>query len=175
MSLCVLAFPTVSTSDYERIQEFRKYNDELYYHVVEPHFTLAFPLSGWESEPFIAETKKQLRGFRPFDFCIRCATLNKDAFIDYYHAFLVPDEGYSQIVKIHDSLYADRFFPYRALEVDFIPHMGIGNSKDPLRCIGMVGSWNKQEFAIPGHISALDIANYENDTVQTIQRIRLGG
>jgi hypothetical protein len=175
MSLLVLAYPKISTSDYDWIQEFRKHSDELYYHVVEPHFTIVFPTDGWETQPFIAEIEKQSQGFQPFDFCIRCATLDKDAFNDYYHTFLVPDEGYSQFVKLHYKLSAAKLFPHRALQVDFIPHVGIGNSNDPLRCIEMVESWNREEFAIPGHIAVLDIVNYENDTVQTIQRIPLSG
>jgi hypothetical protein len=175
MNLCVLAYPILSTGDYERIQEFRCHNDELYYHVVEPHFTLAFPLSGWEAEPYIAEIRKQAHGFRAFDFCIRCAALDKDASRDLYHAFLVPDEGHGQFVKLHYRLVTDRFFQYRHFEVDFIPHMGVGNSEDPLKCVEMVESWNREEFAISGHIRLLDIANYENDTVQTLLRLPLDG
>ena len=123
----------------------------------------------------LQKLKKQLRGFRPFGFCIRSAALNKDAFQDVYHAFLVPDEGHSQIVKMHYKLCADRLFPYRLLDVDFIPPLGVGNSKDPLRCVEMVESWNREEFSIAGQISALDIENYENDTVETIELIPLGG
>ena len=173
MALIVIAYPEIANSDYERIQEFRRLNDELYYHVVEPHFTFVFPVD-WEPEAFIAEIAKQIKGIQPFDFCIRCATLNRDAFIDYYHAFLVPDEGYSHIVKLYNKLASDKLFPHRVLEVGFIPHMGIGNSKDPLRCLEMVEEWNKEEFAIPGHIEMLDVANYENDAVQTLQRLALG-
>ncbi len=172
MNLCTLAYPTLSATDYEKIQAFRKQND-MYYHVVEPHFTLAFPLSEWALEPYIAEIKKQLQDFRPFGFCIRCAALNKDAFQDLYHVFLVPDEGHSQIVKMHYKLCADRFFPYRLLDVDFIPHLGVGNSKDALKCVEMVESWNREAFSIIGHIVALDIANYEHNTVETIERILL--
>ena len=175
MSLCVLAYPVMSANDYARIQEFRSGNDELYYHVVEPHVSLVFPWPDWTPEPFVAEIKKQVRGFQPFDFCIRSAALDWDSFIDCYHAFLVPDEGHSQIIKLHDRLYADQLFPQRALTVDFIPHIGVGNSKDALRCIEMVESWNKDEFAIPGRISMLDIVNYEGDTLQTIERVALGG
>jgi 2'-5' RNA ligase len=173
MNLCTLAYPTIASSDYEKIQAFRKQND-MYYHVVEPHFTMAFPFSEWEVEPYIAEIRKQLRGFQSFDFCIRGAALNKDAFQVQYHVFLVPDEGHSQIMKLHYKLSADRLFPYRLLDVDFVPHIGVGNSKDALRCVEMVESWNQEEFSISGHISALDIANYENDTVETIKRIPLG-
>jgi 2'-5' RNA ligase superfamily len=174
MSLLLLAYPTLSPGDFERIQKFRNHNDGLYYQVVEPHFTLMFPLSGWEIEAYKEEVEKQMRGFKPFDFCLRCATLNKNAFNEYFHVFLVPDEGYSHILKLHYQLCADRFFPHRALEVDYIPHIGIGNSKDPLKCLEMVESWNRVEFAIPGRISTLDIVNYENDTVHTIQRLPLG-
>ena len=174
MNLCVLAYPKIPTSDYARIQDFRRHNDALYYHVVEPHFSLVFPLSGWEELPFIAEVTERARGFQPFHFSIRCASLDRDAFVDTYHAFLVPDEGYSQIVRLHDRLYAGRLFPYRVLEVDFIPHIGIGNSKDPLKCLEMVESWNRAEFAIPGRVRVLDIGNYENDTVQTLERVTLG-
>jgi hypothetical protein len=172
MNLCTLAYPTISGSDYENIQAFRKKHD-MYYHIVEPHFTLTFPFSEWELEPFIAEIKKQVQGFQPFGFCTRAAALNKDAFQDLYHVFLVPDEGHSQILKIHYKLCADKLFPYRLLDVDFIPHLGIGNTKDSLRCVEMVESWNQHEFAISGQITALDIANYENNTVTTIERIPL--
>lgn len=173
MALLVLAYPEISTSDHERIQAFRQRNDVLYYNVVDPHFTLVFPVSDWEAGPFIAEVVKQSQGFRPFDFCLRCAVLNKDAFSDDYHAFLVPDEGYGAIVRLHDRLYADRLFSHRALMVDFIPHIGIGNAKDPLKCLEMVRVWNKEEFAIPGRVAALEVANYEHDAVETIQRVLL--
>ena len=174
MALLVLAYPEMSAADYGRIQAFRQRHDGLYYHVVEPHVTLVFPTFDWETELFLAETAKRLRGFRPFDFCLRCAVLNKDTFNDYYHTFLVPDEGYSQMVKLHDKLYADKLFSHRALHVDFVPHIGIGNSKDPHRCLEMIDSWNKDEFAIWGHIEALDLVRYEDGTVQTIQRLALG-
>ena len=173
MNLCTLAYPELSTKDYQRIQDFRKHND-VYYPVVEPHFTLIFPSTDWELVPYSAEIKKQIIGFQPFDFCIRCAVPDKDAFQDLYHAFLVPDDGYAQIAKLHFSLCADRFFELASLEVDFIPHLGIGNSPDPLRCYEMVASWNCEDFVISGRISALDISNYENETVTTLRHIPLG-
>lgn len=174
MNLCTLAYPTLATSDYEKIQAFRKQHDR-YYRIVEPHFTLVFPYSAWEVAPYIAEITKQVQGIRPFNFCIRCAALSKDAFQDSYHAFLIPDEGYSNLAKLHDILYADVLFPYRILDVDYIPHLGVGNSIDALSCVEMVEYWNREEFSITGHIAALNIANYENDTVQTIARIPLVG
>ncbi len=175
MALAVPAYPEMARSDYERIQEFRKEHD-LYYQVIEPHFTLAFPL--WipmESQIFVEEIEKQTQGFPPFDFCLRCATLNKDAFNDLYHVFLVPDEGYSKVVKLYDRLCSGWLFQFRLLDIDYIPHIGIGNSTDAGQCLEMIHRWNQTEFAIPGRVTALDVVIYENQTVRTIQRIALGG
>jgi len=133
-----------------------------------------FQVFGWDPEPFVSEIIKQSKGFQPFDFCIRCAAVNRDASGDCYHAFLVPDEGHGKIIKIHDQLYADKLFPKRTLDIDFIPHLSIGNSKDPLKCVEMVDWWNREEFAIPGRIATLDIINYEKKTVRTIHRLSLG-
>lgn len=174
MALLVLAYPEISKNDYDWIQDFRKHQDELYYQIVDSHFTLVFPVFDWSIDPFVTEIEKQSQTFEPFGFCIRCATLNKDAFGDYYHTFLVPDEGYSRLVKMHDKLYADKLFSNRRLDIDFIPHIGIGNSKDPLKCNEMANSWNEQEFEIRGRIAVLDIVQYEDNKVQTLQRIALG-
>lgn len=173
MALLALAYPELCRSDYVQIQEFRKQHDELYYHVVEPHFTLVFSVGNWQAEPFIAEIRKQAEGIRSFDFCLRCATVNKDAFGDYYHTFLVPDEGYSHIVKLHDQLHSDLLFSHRRLDVDFIPHIGMGNSKDPSGCIEMVRAWNDHDFAIPGRILVLDVVSFEDKVVRTIERLSL--
>jgi 2'-5' RNA ligase len=174
MALLVLAYPEISPSDYQWIQAFRKTNDQLFYEVVEPHFTLVFPVTDWDRESFVAEIKKQAQGIRSFKFCIRCATVNKDSFSEYYHTFLVPDEGYSQIVKLHDRLYTDKLFEHRRLDIDFIPHIGVGNSKDPLSCYGMAQRWNERDFVIEGEIKELEVVNYENETVYTLEKIILG-
>lgn len=175
MALLVVAYPDIAQNDYEQIQAFRRILDELYFDVVDPHFTIVFPVFDWETEAFVEEAVKQARGIRPFPFTLRSAVLNKDAFNDYYHAFLVPDEGYGQIIRLHDQMYADKLFPNRALTVDFIPHIGIGNALDPLACLAMVREWNKDDFAISGRVSALDIINYEDDATETIHQITLGG
>ncbi|MEM7127100.1 MAG: 2'-5' RNA ligase family protein [Chloroflexota bacterium] len=174
MTLLVLAYPELANDDYKGIQELRRDHDELHYHLVEPHFTLVFPLpEAWQVDDLTAEVTKQARSVQPFEFTIRCATLNKNAFNDLYHAFLVPDEGYSHIVKLHNALYGDKLFPQWALQVDFIPHIRIGSSTDPLGCLQVVENWNRLNLELSGTVSTLDIVNHENETVQTLKRVSL--
>ncbi|MCB1172544.1 MAG: 2'-5' RNA ligase family protein [Leptospiraceae bacterium] len=173
MAFLALAYPEISKSDFDLIQSYRSENDALYFSVVEPHFTIVFPVSDIPQSEFINEIKRQAANLFQFEFTIRCATINKDAFSDYFHSFLVPDEGYSNIVKIHDRLYSGLLSENLRLDLDFIPHIGIGNSLKSLDCKRMVDEWNLDEFAIKGKVSVLTIVEYKNDLVRKLEEIKL--
>ena len=173
MAYLVLAYPEISKSDYDLIQSYRSVNDVLYYSVVEPHFTIVFPVFDIPESEFIKEIRHQADDLKRFDFTIRYATINKDAFSDYFHTFLVPDEGYSTIVKTHDRLYSGLLRENLRLDLDFVPHIGIGNSLEKLRCKKMVDEWNRDNFEIKGVISKLTIVKYENDQIQIVEEIML--
>jgi 2'-5' RNA ligase len=172
MKLLVIAYPELTSHDFESIQNYRRGNDKLYYKTVNPHFTLVFPVDGFQPEDFRAEINEQISGTGIIPFVIRCATVSKDAFNDYYHTFLVPDEGLSKIVKLHDRLYSGKLYNHLRLDLDFIPHIGIGNSIDKIVCKKMTDEWNKKNFEIRGIINSADIVNYENETVTTIEKIK---
>ena len=141
--------------------------------MVEPHFTIVFPVFNQTETDFIAEIKKQVGKFNSFNFVLRCATINKDTFNEYFHTFLVPDEGYSNIVKIHDGFYSGILKENHRLDLDFVPHIGIGNSLNKLDCKKMVDEWNKDEFEIFGTVKNLTIVEYENNNVLKIEEVKL--
>ncbi len=173
MPLLAIAYPELNTSDFELIQNCRRVNDKLYYNIIAPHFTFVFPVPGIPVEDFTKEIKTQLAGVKPVSFCIRCATISKDAFSETYHTFLVPDEGYSAIVKLHDKLYSSTLAPHHRLDIDFIPHIGDGNSTDKMICKKIVDNWNANDFAISGTISSVEVINYEQGLIETIAKIIL--
>ena len=173
MAYLVLAYPKLNSKDFELIQNYRKEKDERYYNVVEPHFTIVFPVFDINKEDFIKEIKEKAKEVKEIDLVIRCVTINKDAFNEYFHTFMVPDEGYSKIVKLHDKLYEDKLFDNLRLDLNFVPHIGIGNSKDKFICKKMVDEWNRKDFSINGTISQLTIVKYENDKVEKIEEINL--
>lgn len=173
MAYLVVAYPQLSSVDFEKIQSCRKDFDERYFSVINPHFTLVFPVHDFSEIDFVKEIKEQSKEISKFDFVIRCATVNKDAFSDYYHTFLVPDEGYSRIVKLHDTLYSNQLQRNLRLDIDFIPHIGIGNSNDKNSCKNLAAEWNKKEFAIAGTVNQLTILNYENGAIEKIDEVEL--
>lgn len=173
MAYLVLAYPELTGEDFDRIQSYRRDKDELFFKIVKPHFTIVFPVIDILEEEFIREIKDKSANFKKFDFVIRCATINKDAFSDYFHVFLAPDEGYSRFIKLHDKFYIDKLKSNLRLDIDFVPHIGIGNSKDKYACKKMVDEWNGQEFSISGRITHLTVVNYANSIVTKIEEIEL--
>lgn len=172
MNLHVIAYPSLSPADYARIQSVRKLHNTLY-NIIGPHFTIVFSVPDMEAGEFIEEIKEQSKGITAIPFALRCAVINKDSFSNNYDAFLVPDEGHSAIVKLHDRLYAGKLSRHHRLDISYIPHLSIANSRDVNQIKKIVDNWNETEQPIGGMIGALDIINYENRVITTIEQIVL--
>lgn len=175
MSYAVIAYPIISKKDFSFIQDYRKINDLKFYSMVDPHFSLVFPISNISESEFIDEVIKQTVSISKFHFTIRCAVINLDCTGKYYHEFLVPDEGYSDVVKLHDKLYSGKFYNNLRLDIDFIPHIGIGNSENVSVCKKNIDMLNSKDILIMGSIQVLEIVKYENDKVEIIKTVRLIG
>lgn len=173
MPYLVIAYPELTKEDFNKIQRFREQNDELYFDVVNPHFTFVFPTFDQTEKEFIDEVKLQAIGFKKIKFNIRCALINKDSFNEYYNVFLVPDKGFSRIVKLHDKLYSNKLKDNLRLDIDYIPHIGIGNNLDKFLCKKMVDFWNQNDFVISGFINELTLIKYEEKVISVIEKIIL--
>ena len=173
MSYLVVAYPKISKVDSNWIQEYRRKNDPMYFSVIEPHFTIVFSIQDVDEKAFVKEVKRQVKGIKKIDFEIKVATINQDDSGDYYHEFLVPDKGYSNIVKLHDKLYSGEFRKYLRLDIDFIPHIGIGNNKDSLISKDRIDNINKKGVNISGTINDLDIIEYKDGKIRTIEQLSI--
>jgi len=173
MALAVGAYPKIESSDYKIIQEFRAKNDELYYEIAEPHFAFVFPIEEFNQKQFVYEVINKSQGYGSIDFEMNCAIVNKDAFLDYYHLLLSPDKGFSRIIKLHDKLYSEVFFDHLNLDIDFIPHMGIANSKDKFKVKQWVDHWNRMDYCVKGSIDSLTIMDYTNGVLTNLKEVNL--
>jgi len=173
MPLLVLAYPRISHTDFEWIREIRARHDERYFKLVDPHFTLVFPVTGIEQSVFSSHVKQQLAGVEPISFVLRRAIVIEDDSKKFSHVFLVPDEGFSEVVKLHDRLYDGVLAPELRLDIDFIPHIGVGNAAEVRTCKLLADELNAQKFRLEGLIDRLDVVLYEHNQVRTVERIDL--
>lgn len=174
MAFCAVNYPAISPEDYEWIQSIRREHDLLYYDVVEPHFTLVFPTGVIEKSTFITHIADIAAQFMPFEAVMRCATVGDPNFMDHAHAFLIPDEGFSDIVRLHDALYAG---PLQALRLDmpFVPHIGIASTPLVAECKEIVDRLNAEQFEIRARVERLAVIGYDGKKTWAIEECVLGG
>jgi 2'-5' RNA ligase len=179
--LLVVSYPIISDRHFDWIQAVRSKYDKLNFQTIDPHFTLVFPIANLGShserlrqrEILVNHVKRSIENIQSFEFVIRCATIYDDAFSKYTHVFLVPDEGYSQIIKLHDRLYTGVLAQELRLDLPFIPHIGIANSLDARDCKQLADRLNQQELEIAGKVDKLDLIWEEDDRVGTIEEVWL--
>jgi 2'-5' RNA ligase len=99
--------------------------------------------------------------------------VNDDSSPNVY-VLLVPDEGFSGIVKLHDRLYTGLLADRLRLDIPFIPHVTIGYSTDIHLCKSAVDDLNGQDFEIEGVIDQLELVRIEGSTYETIYHFQLG-
>jgi hypothetical protein len=175
MALCVVNYPELSSKDYDWIQNIRREHDQLFFDIVEPHFGLVFPLENIEKSTLIEHVAEITARFSPFDVTLRCATLGDPNFMDHAHAFLIPDEGLSDIVKLHDALYTGPLQSELRLDLPFIPHIGVASTPRINECKAIVDRLNSERFEIHARVENVDIIDYDGKRIWDIEQCALAG
>jgi len=172
MAYLVIAYPELQQSDFDWVQDYRRENDKQF-DIVNPHFTVVFAVHDLDKDNFVREARRIADGVEAFNFDLNVATVNQDNSGRYYHEFLVPDAGYSNIVKLHDKLYSGLLAPFLRLDVDFIPHISIGDSETAQVSKQRVDELNSQGISIHGRISSLDVIEYIDGAITPVEKITL--
>jgi len=132
-SLYILCYPHLADADRKFIDRFRREHDIPFRDVVAPHFTLVFGCSDVPLSVCREHVATVARTQGPIAFSCRYAMLVGDDSSDNYYVFWVPDQGYSEISKLHDRLYRGPLAPYLRLDIPYIPHIGIATISDAAR------------------------------------------
>lgn len=173
MALLALCYPSISSANWTWIQAIREVHDPNY-PVVAPHFTLIFPLFTLEPTLLSEHMRSVLQGRAQIAFVLRCGLVVKDVTGDSTHTFLVPDEGFGELVKLHNHLYTGFLAEQLRLDIPFIPHITVASSLQPEVCKRVADEINSQNIAIAGVIRAIDLVEYANNRVVTLEQFTLG-
>ena len=171
MAYYALSFPKISTVDLVWIQTIRKSHDPQYA-LVAPHFTLVFGVEIDKAE-LTTHVQAVVQSYNSFVFAMRCALVVKDSFSPNYNLFLVPDDGLSELVKLHDALYTAVLAPHLRLDVPYIPHITIAGSADAAKMKQLADELNAQSFCIEGKVEQVDLVQFAGDVLTAVKSFKL--
>ena len=170
----VVAYPKLAKSDFDWIQAIRREHDDLSYRAILPHFTLFFPTHEFTAKTISEAVRTAISGIRMFRFSLRSALLMPP--LDggeYSYIFLVPDEGFSQFIRLNSLIYSRNLKAAQRNDLPFVPHLTVASSKNLLHCRGLSDEINNGRPEISGLIDSLEIAVEDGDKISTVEKIRL--
>jgi hypothetical protein len=169
VTLYTLCYPQLADADRRFIDEFRSEHDFPFCDVVAPHFTMVF---GCRDVPFSAyreHIREVAKSQKVIPFSCRYAMLGNDDSNENYYVFLVPDEGYSDISKLHDRLYRGPLASHLRLDIPYVPHIGIATIPDPQRIKALCDDLNSTGINIRGQINSITIGSYDGSKIMDLE------
>ncbi len=170
MSLIAVGYPQLQPVDLGVIQSIRC-KHEPNYRLLDPHVTLLFPVEGLESDSFQSHIEPIVRATAPIEFTMRSASLVKAMDVDEWYLLLTPDEGFSQIVKLHDRLYSGPFAPQLRREIPFIPHITLGRFDEWAPGQTLRDELNSKDLAICGRLESLQAIAWQPPEINVVADI----
>ena len=171
MTFLAIAYPNINDSDYRWIQDIRQEHDRQF-SIVEPHITLVFSTNKLDPSEFTEHIRDSLAKFRSFPITLDSARIIEDDSKNFFHAFLVPSNGFSEIEKLHDLLYHGALKSELRLDIPFIPHLGIG-SGSKAEMATLVDQVNSQKITISGYLEKVSIVEYDGSKVKDLSTVSL--
>jgi len=114
----IVHYPEIET---EKIELFRKKHDPTC-KLIRPHMTVVFPVGQSISVKSLSNhVRTVLEHWRPFDMELSGFTKSWDHWL-----FLTLTKGNEKMIRLHDELYEGILAPYLRRDIQFIPHIGLG-------------------------------------------------
>ncbi len=170
--LYTLAYPTLSNADMLRIEELRHIHNANCEHV-QAHFTMVFSCGDVDENDYMEHVKSLSQAAQPISFVCRYAMLGADE-AEQAYIFLVPDEGYSGLSRLHDALYRGLLAERLCLEIPYIPHITIGSITDRVAAKRLCDDLNERGLDIQGTVDALTVATLEELKIRNLATFYLG-
>lgn len=172
MASLALIYPNLSKEDFEAIQAIRKQHSTRYFDVVDPHLTLVFGTDKITASELVKHVQAKLDGMKAFDLKLDSAKVVEDDSKEFFHAFLIPSNGFEEINTIHDILYTDALESELRHDIPFIPHLGIGTgTKGEME--DLANRINESNLQIKGSADDITIVQYDGNKVSKYSSVPL--
>ena len=89
------------------------------------------------------------------------------------YVFLVPDDGYATISRLHDALYAGPLASHLRLDLPYVPHITIGITDDRRCAKSLCDQLNADGVVIDGSLSELTVGRVHDARFESLSVHRL--
>ena len=158
MALTVLGRPRLTAADAAWIRVLRdRHAWALRAPEIGPHVTLVFPTDSTDATTATGHLAVVAGEIAAFSLAFRCALPVADAPSGGTYIYLVPDEGFSTLVRLHDRLYSGPFADALRLDLPYIPHITLGWIAEARLARALADDLNGQEPDIQARLETVEL------------------
>ncbi len=169
-SLEVVARPDFDKADLAWLTEIRAERTDI---PGPPKFTLVFPGADMEPAAFAALVTARAHGVPRIRFRLRSALVVPEVAVRRFHVFLVPDEGFGAIVRLHDRLHSGPIEACLRPDTPYLPHITIATTGSFAAARKAAASLNADDMSIEGVVETLVVERRDGAVVTPIAEIHL--
>ncbi len=138
-----------------------------------PKFTLVFPGADMEPAAFAAHISGLAEDVPRIRFHLRSALVVPEPTVRRFHVFLIPDEGFGAILRLHDRLHSGPVEACLRPGTPYLPHITIATTSDFGSARKIAASLNAHDISIQGVIETLEVERRDGEVIKTISEIHL--
>lgn len=138
-----------------------------------PYFTLVFGNIDMEPVAFATAIRARAKTIHAIRFRLRSALVVPEQIVRRFHVFLIPDEGFGAILKLHDALHAGPLSTALRQDSPYLPHITVATTSDHGVARDLALSLNKSDIDIRGHIDALQVERRAGEVIKQVAEVPL--
>jgi len=138
-----------------------------------PYFTLVFPGVQMEPHAFAEQIRRNAGDVPRIRFRLRSALVVPEANVQRFHVFLIPDEGFGAILRLHDLLHAGPIEAAIRPETPYLPHITVATTTTHDAARKVAQALNQGGIDISGHIEALMVERRAGEVIRDVAEVPL--
>lgn len=138
-----------------------------------PYFTLVFPGADMTPAAFAAQIRKNAHDIHRIRFHLRSALVAPEPMVGRFHVFLIPDEGFGAILRLHDALHVGPIEAALRRETPYLPHITVATTTDYAEARKVARALNMGEIDVSGHIDALQVERRDGEVIKEFAEVPL--
>jgi 2'-5' RNA ligase len=139
-----------------------------------PEFTLVFPGAAERDDDVVAHAEAIGAATPRIHFVLRSAVIVPESGAGTYHVFLVPEEGFGAIIRLHDRLHVGPLAGFLRPEQPYIPHLTVVTVRDFERARHTKAQLNARDLAVSGRIDAIELRRRDGVSARRVATVALG-
>jgi 2'-5' RNA ligase len=138
-----------------------------------PYFTLVFPGAQMEPVAFAGLVRARAETLPRIRFHLRSALVVPEHTVHRFHVFLIPDEGFGAILRLHDRLHTGPIEACLRPETPYLPHITVATTADFAAARKIAAQLNAGDIDIEGVIETLEVERRIGEVIKKIAEIPL--